>query len=37
MNGLLWPFIFIFNKLQPGDSVRVRYLPDKPETCKLEV
>lgn len=27
----------LFDKLLMGDVVRVRYLPDKPETCRLEV
>lgn len=27
----------LFDKLQLGEAVRVRYLPDKPQTCRLEL
>lgn len=26
-----------YNKYQPGDAVRVRYLPNNPQTCRLEL
>jgi hypothetical protein len=27
----------LFDKLQIGQSVRVRYLPDRPEICRLDI
>lgn len=26
-----------FDKLQPGEAVQMRYLPDKPQICRFEL
>jgi hypothetical protein len=43
-SALGWPPVTVaeynhsaYDKFLPGDSVRVRYLPNKPQTCRLEV